>query len=62
MIISFHILLSSFSFCLVKYILKVLGTNNLTSVHQVLEIRDDKARVIRSRMDTYGEFQVFDYT
>jgi hypothetical protein len=62
MIISFHILLSSFSFCMIKYILKVLGTNNLTSVHQVLEIIDEKARVLRSRKDTYSEFQAVDYT
>jgi hypothetical protein len=62
MIISFHSLLSSLSLCLIRYLLKVLGTNNLTSVHQVLEIRDDKARVLRSRKDTYSEFQVVDYT
>ncbi|XP_062172350.1 shewanella-like protein phosphatase 1 [Alnus glutinosa] len=39
-----------------------MSSGVLNSRPEVLEIRDDKARVIRSRMDTYGEFQVFDYT
>lgn len=32
-----------------------------TSAHQVLEIRDDTARVIRSKRDTFSELDIVDY-
>jgi hypothetical protein len=41
--------------------MKVLAANNLMTIHQVLEIRDNKARVIRSRRDAYSELQAIDY-
>lgn len=30
--------------------------------HQVLEIRDSKARAIKSKRDTFRELQIVDYT
>lgn len=39
-----------------------MSSGVLNSRPEVLEIRDDKARVLRSRKDTYSEFQVVDYT
>lgn len=39
-----------------------LGCKLLTLVNQVLEIRDNEARVIRSKRDRFSELQVADYT
>lgn len=33
----------------------------LKSIHQVLEIRGDKTRVIRSESDTFSELHAADY-
>ncbi|KAK4606776.1 hypothetical protein RGQ29_000850 [Quercus rubra] len=38
-----------------------MSSGVLNSRPEVLEVRDNKARVIRSRRDTYSEFQAIDY-
>ncbi|KAM3692151.1 hypothetical protein ACB098_08G065500 [Castanea mollissima] len=38
-----------------------MSSGVLNSRPEVLEVRDNKARVIRSRMDAYSEFQAIDY-